>query len=170
MCIRDRSYAPYTGILQEETAETISCVGQIGKDGMNRIINLLGKYAKTRWITITVEDLDGTPAAGAKVRAEVMNYGEFSPIAIMEADKNGCISFETGFGSLLICAVYDGAYGEKVIDTREDDHFTCTLGEEYEDELWVDFDMNAPVDTGRISSVSYTHLDVYKRQGEYRIL
>lgn len=32
---------------------------------------------------------------------------------------------------------YDGAYGEKVIDTREDDHFTCTLGEEYEDELWV---------------------------------
>ena len=49
----------------------------IGKDGMNRIINLLGKYAKTRWITITVEDLDGTPAAGAKVRAEVMNYGEF---------------------------------------------------------------------------------------------
>ena len=40
----------------------------IGKDGMNRIINLLGKYAKTRWITITVEDLDGTPAAGAKVR------------------------------------------------------------------------------------------------------
>ena len=77
----------------------------IGKDGMNRIINLLGKYAKTRWITITVEDLDGTPAAGAKVRAEVMNYGEFSPIAIMEADKNGCISFETGFGSLLICAV-----------------------------------------------------------------
>lgn len=122
----------------------------IGKDGMNRIINLLGKYAKTRWITITVEDLDGTPAAGAKVRAEVMNYGEFSPIAIMEADKNGCISFETGFGSLLICAVYDGAYGEKVIDTREDDHFTCTLGEEYEDELWVDFDMNAPEDTSRI--------------------
>ena len=42
-----------------------------------------------------------------------MNYGEFSPIAIMEADKNGCISFETGFGSLLICAVYDGAYGER---------------------------------------------------------
>ena len=29
-----QSYAPYTGILQEETAETISCVGQIGKDGM----------------------------------------------------------------------------------------------------------------------------------------
>ena len=61
-----------------------------------------------------MEDLDGTPAAGAKVRAEVMNYGEFSPIANNgKPDKNGCISFETGFGSLLICAVYDGAYGER---------------------------------------------------------
>ena len=33
-CHERQSYAPYTGILQEETAETISCVGQIGKDGM----------------------------------------------------------------------------------------------------------------------------------------
>ena len=29
-----QSYAPYTGILQEEAGETISCVGQIGKEGM----------------------------------------------------------------------------------------------------------------------------------------
>ena len=84
----------------------------IGKDGMNRIINLLGKYAKTRWITITSGRSGWNSGSWAKVRAEVMSYGEFSPIAIMEADKNGCISFETGFGSLLICAVYDGAYGE----------------------------------------------------------
>ena len=29
-----QSYAPYTGILQEEAGETISCVGQLGKEGM----------------------------------------------------------------------------------------------------------------------------------------
>ena len=29
-----QSYAPYTGILKEEAGETISCVGQIGKEGM----------------------------------------------------------------------------------------------------------------------------------------
>ena len=34
LAMNGQSYAPYTGILQEETAETISCVGQIGKDGM----------------------------------------------------------------------------------------------------------------------------------------
>ena len=121
----------------------------IGKDGMNRILNLLGRYAKTRRITICVEDLDGSPVPDARVQAEVMNYGEFSPIIRLQTDENGCVSFETGLGSLLICAVYDGAYGEKVIDTRERDTFVCTLGEEYEEELWVDFDMNAPEDTGR---------------------
>lgn len=121
----------------------------IGKDGMNRIINLLGKYAKTKRITIRVEDLEGTPAGGARVQAEVMNYGEFSPVAKISADENGCISFVTGLGSLLICAVYEGTYGERVIDTRDGDEFVCTLGEEYEDELWVDFDMIAPEDTGR---------------------
>lgn len=32
MC--NQSYQPFTGILQEETSETIACVGKIGKEGM----------------------------------------------------------------------------------------------------------------------------------------
>mgnify|MGYP000137499526 CR=1 FL=1 len=47
-----------------------------------------------------------------------------------------------------------------MIDTREGDEFVCTLGEEYEDELWVDFDMNAPEDTGR------THWNITFEQEE----
>ena len=34
LAMNNQSYAPYTGILQEETSETISCVGLIGKEGM----------------------------------------------------------------------------------------------------------------------------------------
>lgn len=34
LAMNGQGYAPYTGILQEETSETISCVGQIGKEGM----------------------------------------------------------------------------------------------------------------------------------------
>ena len=34
LAMNNQGYAPYTGILQEETSETISCVGQIGKEGM----------------------------------------------------------------------------------------------------------------------------------------
>ena len=123
----------------------------IGQDGMNRMLNQLSRYAKTKRITICVEDLDGMPVAGAKVKADVMNYGEFSSVAQMETGEDGRVSLVTGLGSLLICAIFDGAYGERVIDTRDGEEFVCTLGEEYEDELWVDFDMNAPEDTGRTS-------------------
>lgn len=34
LAMNNQGYAPYTGILREETSETISCVGQIGKEGM----------------------------------------------------------------------------------------------------------------------------------------
>ena len=34
LAMSNQGYAPYTGILQEETSETISCVGLIGKEGM----------------------------------------------------------------------------------------------------------------------------------------
>lgn len=34
LAMNHQAYAPYTGILQEEAAETISCVGMIGKEGM----------------------------------------------------------------------------------------------------------------------------------------
>ena len=34
LAMNGQSYAPYTGILQEDAGETISCVGQIGKEGM----------------------------------------------------------------------------------------------------------------------------------------
>ena len=121
----------------------------VGQEGMNRMLNQLSRYARTKRITICVKDLDGTPAGGAMVQAEVMNSGEFSPVAQMIPDEAGCISFVTGLGSLLICAVYEGAYGECVIDTRDADSFVCTLGEEYEDELWVDFDMDAPKAAGQ---------------------
>ncbi len=34
LAMNNQAYAPYTGILQEDTSETISCVGMIGKEGM----------------------------------------------------------------------------------------------------------------------------------------
>ena len=34
LAMNDKAYQAYTGILKEETGETISCVGYIGKVGM----------------------------------------------------------------------------------------------------------------------------------------
>ena len=36
LAMQNKVYAPYTGILQEDTPETISCVGYIGKEGMKQ--------------------------------------------------------------------------------------------------------------------------------------
>lgn len=36
LAMKNKVYAPYTGILQEDTPETISCVGYIGKEGMKQ--------------------------------------------------------------------------------------------------------------------------------------
>lgn len=36
LAMNNQGYAPYTGILREETSETISCVGLIGKEGMKQ--------------------------------------------------------------------------------------------------------------------------------------
>ena len=36
LAMKNKVYAPYTGILKEDTPETISCVGYIGKEGMKQ--------------------------------------------------------------------------------------------------------------------------------------
>ncbi len=72
---------------------------------------------------------------------------EFTPVARLRTDASGCVSFVTGLGSLHICAVYGEAYGECLINTREDNHFECTLGEGFLEDEWEDFNMTAPDDT-----------------------
>ncbi|MDO4339361.1 MAG: transglutaminase domain-containing protein [Eubacteriales bacterium] len=121
--------------------------GIAGVDGMNTMYSQLGRYAKTKQITIHVEDLDGCPLKGAQVLAEVMNYAEFAPVAKLMTGADGSVTMETGLGSLHIYAGYQGEFGELIADTREEDEFWCVLGAEPEEGFWVDFDMYAPVDT-----------------------
>lgn len=130
----------------EQDAE-VCCENEAGRDGINVMENQLRRYAKTKTITIRVEDLDGCPAEGAQILAEVLNYSEFSPVAKLAADADGTASLETGLGSLHIFAELGGEYGECLIDTREEDFCVCVLGEEKAEDAWVDFDMIAPADT-----------------------
>ena len=119
----------------------------VGRDGINIMENQLSRYAKTKTISIRVEDLDGCPAEGARILAEVLNYSEFSPIARLVTGADGSVLLETGLGSLHIFAELDGEYGECLIDTREEDCCVCVLGDEKAEDVWVDFDMIAPADT-----------------------
>ncbi len=110
------------------------------------IRNQLARYANTKKITIRVEDLDGSPVEGAKIKAEVLNYSEFSPVAERVTGEDGSAELETGFGSLHIFAAYEGEFGECFINTNTQDTCCCVLGDEKAEEAWVDFDMTAPMD------------------------
>lgn len=119
----------------------------VGTEGIATIENQLARYAKTKNITIRVEDLDGCPVEGAEVLAEVLNYSEFSPIAKMVTGKDGTAKLETGLGSLHIFVSFQGEYAECLIHTNEEDSCRCILGEKNAEEVWVDFDMTAPGDS-----------------------
>lgn len=124
-----------------------NCENEVGRDGINIMENQLSRYAKTKMITIRVEDLDGCPAAGARILAEVLNYSEFSPVAGLVTGADGTASLETGSGSLHVFAEFGGEYGECLMDTRNEDSCVCVLGDEKAEDVWVDFDMIAPTDT-----------------------
>ena len=48
---------------------------------MALVANQLKTYAKTTNVEVTVLNADDTPASGAEIRFEVLNYAEFGEIA-----------------------------------------------------------------------------------------
>lgn len=135
MMVQSRSFCNYSG----EKA--------MGTEDITVIRNQLSRYADTKTITVHVEDLDGCPVEGAKILVEVLNYSAFGPIARMFTGADGTAKLETGLGSLHLFASYQGEYGECLINTKDEDSCCCVLGEQKPEEVWVDFDMTAPVDS-----------------------
>lgn len=119
----------------------------VGTEGITRIQNQLARYTGTKKLTISVTDKDGNPAEGVRIAAEVLNYSEFSPVAKMVSGADGKAELETGLGSLHIFAEKNGAFGECLVNTHEEEACGCVLGLEREKEVWVDFDMIAPEDS-----------------------
>jgi len=107
-------------------------------------INLLDGYAPTKTITVLVKDEIGQPIKGAKVYFELYNMAELSPIVVLPTNEQGEVSFKTGFGDLVIRAVYAGRWGEKKITVAERVHFEVVLNQTQQLEGSVDFDLVPP--------------------------
>nr|WP_307992386.1 transglutaminase domain-containing protein [uncultured Niameybacter sp.] len=90
-------------------------------------VNTLDRYADTKEITITVKDEMGLPVEGAKVRFEVVNYSELFPLTEIVTNKEGQVSFLTGYGDLVIYVYKDGIATYDQINVREADELTITL-------------------------------------------
>ena len=90
-------------------------------------INGLSRYAETKQITVTVRDGRKHPVSGACVRFEVVNFSEFYPLAALETNCSGQVSFLTGLGDLMIYAYKDGACAFEKMDVRSSDRLTLVL-------------------------------------------
>ena len=122
----------------------------IGKEGAAVMLNQTARYAKVKTVSVKVLDKTGAPVKGAQVQFQVLNMGEYFPIAKAETDENGTVSLVTGLGSVRVLAFLPGMEGfaQADLDTRALGEISLTLtGEAVEAEDWRAVDVIAPVDT-----------------------
>ena len=122
----------------------------IGKEGAAVMLNQTARYAKVKTVSVKVLDKIGAPVKGAQVQFQVLNMGEYFPIAKAETDENGTVSLVTGLGSVRVLSFLPGMEGfaQADLDTRALGEISLTLtGEAVEAEDWRAVDVIAPVDT-----------------------
>ena len=122
----------------------------IGKDGAAVMLNQTARYAKVKTVTVQVTDHAGAPVKDAQVQFQVLNMGEYYPIAKAMTDENGNVSLVTGFGSVRVAAFRPDMEGfaQADVDTREQVNVKLILtGEAVAAEDWKAVDVIAPVDT-----------------------
>ena len=139
----------------------------LDSDDMCHVLNQTGRYALTAQQEVVVRDSAGTPQPDALVRFEVMNGASYGEIASVRTDVNGRCVLRTGLGSLHITASKDGAYGEKLADTRKAQCCEIVLdGTPRQSEQWEELIFSAPKDSA-LNRVVLT--DEEKSRGRKRL-
>ena len=108
-------------------------------------INNLSKYAVTKRIFVKVLDTGNAPVPDAIVEYQLYNYSEFYPLAIVNTDKNGISSFETGLGDLLIWARKGDTFNFKKISVNDADTLLINLDRKPENSGFMELDLGVPV-------------------------
>ena len=86
-------------------------------------------------------DAVGKRIDSASVEFQLYNYAEFYPLFKTLSDPNGCCSFTTGYGDLLIWAAKDGKYGFRKLDVRTTDTLALRLDRSSGDRYTIDLDL-----------------------------
>lgn len=87
-----------------------------GYDYRNNEIVTTGNYAPTKTLRVKVVDENGAPIKDAVVDFRIYNYSEFYPLRTEKSDKDGCVSFTTGYGDLQVWVNANDKYGVKKAD------------------------------------------------------
>ena len=122
----------------------------IGKEGAAVMLNQTARYAKVKRISVKVTDKEEKPLANAEVHFQVLNMGEYYPIAKMRTNEQGSVSLVTGLGTLRVLAISQNMEGfaQADMDTRCQEQLQLVLtGEPVQEDEWKKVDIIAPVDT-----------------------
>ena len=122
----------------------------IGKEGAAVMLNQTARYAKVKRISVKVTDKEEKPLANAEVHFQVLNMGEYYPIAKMRTNEQGSVSLVTGLGTLRVLAFSQNMEGfaQADMDTRCQEQLQLVLtGEPVQEDEWKKVDIIAPVDT-----------------------
>jgi len=92
-------------------------------------INVIGQYAPTSSVTVTVTDEDGRPIEGAFVEFKLYNYAEFHTVASKTTNRDGAASLTAGRGDMLVWASHNGKFGFKPCSFGKDSLLTIPVSE-----------------------------------------
>jgi transglutaminase-like putative cysteine protease len=134
MLVHTRVWGPYAG--PEEL---------LAASPRHREINVLDRYAVTKTLVVKTVDVHGRPLPDADVSFRLYNYAEFYPLARRISDADGCCSFTTGLGDLLIWAHRDSLTGFAPAHTAAEDSVTITLQPFRSREACLDLDITPPL-------------------------
>lgn len=140
MMINSRVYSDI-GIADDDILE---------KRGCSPILNNLSIYAKTTPLTVTVVDKDNQPVKGVEVRFEILNTGEFFPVACLTTNESGKVQLVTGYGCIHAQICNQDQTISTVIHTLESTDVTICYDQKEVTNTWTQFCMVAPKSEGPI--------------------
>lgn len=137
----------------------------VGTKGMAKVLNHLGRYARTKFFTVKVRDEDGNPVPYAQIRCSVANYAMLGEITVIQADERGEITMETGMGSMFLSCRNGSLYGERLVDVREYEEAELVIKKEFFVlNQWEDMENIAPA-----SSAVHTAAATAEQEGRCKM-
>ena len=157
MLVHTRTYGRYFG--SEEVLDA--------EDRFSEL-NLTSNYAKTKRVTILVNNSDGTPATSAKVEFKVYNYAEFYPLASVQTNGNGTVKFTTGLGDLLVWASKEGKFAFQKLNVSTTDTLHLVLDKNRMEPHTENLDLVPPKGSKALSPVTGTDKKINDRRSGLR--
>lgn len=90
-------------------------------------INVTSNYADVTKVNVRVTDMNGAPAANAKVSFLIYNYAEFYPFATLLTDSVGSVSLSAGRGDMLVWATDGNRFGFAKLNRTAENEIVCNL-------------------------------------------